>query len=62
VGFAATGSGNVHPMLAVALVLLAIGLLGLFIFPWGGILAGIVGLALLGFYLLGAGRRAADAG
>ena len=49
-------------MLAVALVLIAIGILTLFIFPWGGIVAGILGLVLLGAYLLGAGRRATDAG
>ena len=49
-------------MLAVALVLIAIGFLGLFLFPWGGIVAGLLGLVLLGVYLLGAGRRATDAG
>ena len=49
-------------VLAVALVLLAIGILGLFVFPWGGVVAGIVGLVLLGVYVAGAGKRATDAG
>jgi hypothetical protein len=52
----------VPSMLAVALVLLAIGLLGLFVFPWGGIVAGVIGLVLLGVYVAGAGKRATDAG
>jgi hypothetical protein len=46
-------------VLFVAIALIAVGILFLFVFPWGGILAAIVGLALLGFTLLGVGRRAA---
>lgn len=45
-------------MFAVALVLIVLGLLGLLVFPWGGIAAALVGLVLLVVYLLGAGRRA----
>lgn len=44
-------------MFALALVLIVLGLLGLLVFPWGGIVAAIVGLVLLAVYLLGAGRR-----
>jgi hypothetical protein len=47
-------------MFAAALVLIVIGVLGLFVFPWGGIVAGLVGLVLLGLFLLGVGKRAAD--
>lgn len=61
-GFSAGGDGHVPSMLAVAIVLLAIGLLGLFVFPWGGIVAGVIGLVLLGVYVAGAGKRATDAG
>ena len=46
-------------MLGVALALVIIGVLLLFIVPWVGIPAGIVGLLLLVGYLLGIGRRAA---
>ncbi len=49
-------------MLPAAIVLILIGLLGLFVFPWGGIAAGIVGLLLLAGYLVGFGRRAAEPG
>lgn len=45
-------------MFALALVLIVLGLLGLIVFPWGGIAAALVGLVLLVVYLLGAGRRA----
>ena len=47
-------------MLALAIVLILIGILGLFLFPWGGILLGIVGLLLLVGYLIGFGKRAAE--
>ena len=47
-------------MLAVAIVLILIGILMLFLFPWGGIVLGIVGLALLVAYLVGFGKRAAE--
>jgi len=47
-------------MLALAVVLILIGILGLFLFPWGGIVLGIVGLLLLVGYLIGFGKRAAE--
>jgi hypothetical protein len=47
-------------MLALAIVLILIGILGLFLFPWGGIVLGIVGLLLLVGYLIGFGKRAAE--
>ena len=46
-------------MFALALVLIVLGLLGLLVFPWGGIAAAAVGLVLLVVYLLGAGSTAA---
>jgi hypothetical protein len=49
-------------MLFVAIALIAVGILFLFVFPWGGIVAAIVGLALLGYLLLGVGRRTAGTG
>jgi hypothetical protein len=39
--------------------LLIIGLLGLLFFPWGGVVLLVVGLVLIGAFLLGFGRRAA---
>jgi hypothetical protein len=45
-------------MIATAVVLIALGVLLLFIFPWGGIVAGIVGVFLLVAALTGIGRRA----
>lgn len=45
-------------MIAAALVLIVLGVIFLFVFPWGGIVAGIVGVLLLVAALLGLGRRA----
>jgi NADH:ubiquinone oxidoreductase subunit 3 (subunit A) len=45
-------------MLPVALVLIVLGIIGLFLFPWGGIVVGAVGLLLLIAFLFGFGRRA----
>ena len=47
-------------MIAAAIALIVIGILFFFIFPWVGILAGIVGLALLALFLFGIGRGAAE--
>ena len=47
-------------MIGVALALVVIGVFLLFIIPWVGIAAGIVGLLLALAYLLGVGRRAAE--
>jgi len=46
-------------MVAVAIVLILIGLVLLVVFPWGGIVAAAVGVVLLIGSLLGIGRRAA---
>jgi hypothetical protein len=40
-------------MIAVSLALVGIGVLLLFLFPWGGIVLGIVGLVLLVLTLAG---------
>jgi hypothetical protein len=56
--FDALRSGKCPPMLAAALVLVLLGLLGLLVFPWGGIAAAAVGLVLLAMYLFGIGRAA----
>ncbi len=45
-------------MLPLALVLIVLGIIGLFLFPWGGIVVGAVGLLLLIAFLFGFGRRA----
>jgi NADH:ubiquinone oxidoreductase subunit 3 (subunit A) len=46
-------------VIGAALVLIVLGVILLFLFPWGGIVAGIVGVLLLIGALLGIGRRAA---
>jgi hypothetical protein len=40
-------------MIAVALALVALGVLLLFLFPWGGIVLGLVGLVLFILALVG---------
>ncbi|HEX6490064.1 MAG TPA: hypothetical protein VF002_01675 [Gaiellaceae bacterium] len=45
-------------MIGVALALIVLGIVGLFLFPWGGVVVGIVGVVLLAAFLLGFGRRA----
>jgi hypothetical protein len=46
-------------VLPLAVVLIGVGIvLGLFIFPWGGFVIGIVGIVLFIAFLLGFGRRA----
>jgi len=49
-------------MLGLALVLIVLGLVGLFLFPWGGIVVGIVGVVLLIAFLAGFARRAETPG
>jgi len=50
------------PTLGLAVALIVLGLIGLVIFPWGGIALAIVGVALLVAYLVGFGKRAAEPG
>jgi hypothetical protein len=46
-------------MLPLAIVLIGVGIiLGLFVFPWGGFVIGIVGILLFIAFLVGFGRRA----
>ena len=47
-------------MIGAALALIVIGVIFLFIIPWVGIAAGIVGVILLVLFLAGFGRRAAE--
>ena len=47
-------------MIGVALALIVAGVVLLFIIPWIGIAAGIVGLVLAILYVAGIGRRAAE--
>ena len=49
-------------MIGLAFALIVIGVLGLFLFPWGGIAVGIVGILLLIAVLFGFGRRAQTPG
>jgi hypothetical protein len=51
--------GNDPDMIGVALALVVLGIIGLFVFPWGGVALVLVGLVLLALFLLGIGRRAA---
>jgi hypothetical protein len=47
------------PMLPLAIILIGAAIvLGIFIFPWGGFVLGIIGLLLFIAFLLGFGRRA----
>jgi hypothetical protein len=47
-------------MIGVAFALIVIGVILLFLVPWVGIAAGIVGLILAILYVAGIGRRAAQ--
>jgi hypothetical protein len=47
-------------MIGVALALIVAGVVLLFIIPWVGIAAGIVGLVLALLYAAGVGRRAVE--
>jgi hypothetical protein len=47
-------------MIGVGLALIVIGVVLLFIIPWVGIAAGVVGLILAILYIAGVGRRAAE--
>jgi hypothetical protein len=47
-------------MIGVALALIVIGVVLLFLIPWVGLAAGIVGLLLAIGYVLGIGRRATE--
>ena len=47
-------------MIGVALALIVAGVVLLFIIPWVGIAAGIVGLVLALLYAVGIGRRAVE--
>jgi phosphotransferase system glucose/maltose/N-acetylglucosamine-specific IIC component len=58
-GFATFGAGNAEVMIGAALALIVLGIIFLFIVPWVGIPAGIVGLILVILYFAGFGRRAA---
>jgi hypothetical protein len=49
-------------MIAVALGLIALGVLLLFLFPWGGIVLGIVGVVLFVLTLVGWVGRPANRG
>lgn len=44
-------------MLGAALAAIVIGIIFLFVVPWAGLVAGVVGLILLVVYLVGAARR-----
>jgi hypothetical protein len=47
-------------VIGVALAFIVVGVILLFIIPWVGIAAGIVGVILAILYLAGIGRRAAE--
>ena len=45
--------------LGLGIALLILGLIGLAVFPWGGIVVALIGLVIIVAFLLGFGRRAA---
>lgn len=45
--------------LGLGIALLVLGLIGLAIFPWGGIVLALIGLVIIVAFLLGVGRRTA---
>jgi hypothetical protein len=47
-------------MLFAAIALIVLGVLLLFLVPWVGLAAGIVGVILVVLYLVGVGRRVAE--
>jgi len=47
-------------MVFAAIGLIVLGVLLLFLVPWVGVAAGIVGLILVVLYLVGVGRRVAE--
>jgi hypothetical protein len=47
-------------MIGAALALIVIGVIFIFIVPWVGIAAGVVGVVLLVLFLAGFGKRAAE--
>jgi hypothetical protein len=46
----------VSGLLGVGIGLLILGLIGLVFFPWGGVVAAVVGIALIIAFLVGLGR------
>jgi len=47
-------------MIGVAFALIVVGVILLFIIPWVGIAAGVIGLILAILYIAGIGRRAVE--
>ncbi|MFN2628289.1 MAG: hypothetical protein ABR569_06600 [Gaiellaceae bacterium] len=47
-------------MIGLALVLVVLGIVTFFFMPWVGIPAAIIGIVLLGLFLAGFGKRAAE--
>jgi hypothetical protein len=45
-------------MIGAAFALIVLGIILLFLFPWGGIVIGAVGVVLAVLFLVGFGRRA----
>jgi hypothetical protein len=45
-------------VIGIAIALVVLGVIFLFVIPWVGIAAGVVGLVLAGLYIAGFGRRA----
>jgi hypothetical protein len=61
-GLTTLRGGDGADMIAVALGLIALGVLLLFLFPWGGIVLGIVGVVLFLLTLVGWVGRPANRG
>jgi Flp pilus assembly protein TadB len=54
------GRGEANLVIGVGIAFIVVGIIFLFVIPWVGIAAGIVGLALAIIWVAGFGRRAAD--
>ena len=56
--FVFSGRGYVEPVIGVGIALIVLGVVFLFLIPWVGIVAGVVGLVLAFLWIVGTGRRA----
>jgi membrane associated rhomboid family serine protease len=52
--------GDANAVIGVAVAFIVVGIIFLFLVPWVGIAAGIVGLVLAILWVAGFGRRAAE--
>src|SRR5579884_213385 len=61
-GLPRTGHDGSIGILGVGVGLLVLGLIGLVVFPWGGVVVAVIGIILIVAFLAGLGRRATHTG